>query len=415
MEDYQIIQGDCLEQMAKLETNSIDAVVTDPPYGIRFMGNKWDYNVPSVEIWKQALRVLKPGGHLLCFAGTRTHHRMACNIEDAGFDIRDMIAWVYGSGFPKSHNISKAIDKAIGAKRKSTGPVVYGDGHVQNHAGGKQGYHAWAGKGVHEGTAPATEFAKKWDGWGTALKPAFEPITVARKPFKGTVANNVLEHGTGGINIDGCRVEYQDSEDKATATPQGKCTSKPGALAGKMQHSGERIMYDRPEQCGRWPSNLIHDGDEEVVKLFPNTKSGKGKRLSSTFFYCAKCSKKDRNEGLEDFEKKQTTGGGGLTAKTKEDGTLETASAGGKYGSIKGYQQNTHPTVKPTELMRYLCRLVTPPGGLVLDPFMGSGSTGKACVMEGFRFTGCELDPLYCAIAERRIIKAIQERTNGKI
>jgi DNA modification methylase len=316
----QLLHGDCLERMKELPDCSIDACVTDPPYGLSFMAKAWDYEVPSVAIWQECFRVLKPGGHLLAFAGTRTQHRMAVNIEDAGFEIRDMIAWVYGSGFPKSHNIG--------------------------------------------------------DGWGTALKPALEPITVARKPLgERTVAANVLEHGTGALNIDGCRVATNET----TERPQKS-----------FCHSGEAtgVVTGGHGGLGRWPANLIHDGSEDVVGLFPQSIStggsgpasrgykSDGRTISGScaatggfgdsgsaarFFYCAKASKKDRDDG------------------------------------------NTHPTVKPTDLMRYLCRLVTPPGGTVLDPFMGSGSTGKAAVLEGFRFIGIEREAEYLEIARGRI------------
>jgi len=339
----ELLHGDCLERLKELPDNSVDACVTDPPYGLSFMGKAWDYDVPTVEVWREVLRVLKPGGHLLAFAGTRTQHRMAVQIEDAGFEIRDMIAWVYGSGFPKSRNLD-------------------GD----------------------------------WQGWGTALKPALEPITVARKPLTGTVAANVLEHGTGAINVDGCRVPHGDEVDlSAVQRQQAEGT---GIAVGKGfvgSILGKEIPMYKPG--GRWPANLIHDGSDEVVGLFPESNSskpsangrygeGKGKGAdgvsvfttgfnSSTpnrapigdsgsaarFFYCAKASKADRGEG------------------------------------------NSHPTVKPTELMRYLCRLVTPPGGVVLDPFMGSGSTGKAAVLEGFKFIGIEREAEYLEIARGRI------------
>jgi site-specific DNA-methyltransferase (adenine-specific) len=329
----QLLHGDCLDRLRELPDCSVDACVTDPPYGLSFMGKAWDYDVPTVDVWREVLRVLKPGGHLLAFAGTRTQHRMAVAIEDAGFEIRDLIAWVYGSGFPKSRNLD-------------------GD----------------------------------WQGWGTALKPALEPITVARKPFKGTVAANVLEHGTGAINVDGCRVA-------------GKWTTwrkKDGTVSEQNQDShniygagmGDVRNPEHPE--GRWPANLIHDGSDEVVGLFPESSGGAHpKKRNDTpnramagrnyareipariemadsgsaarFFYCAKASKADRGEG------------------------------------------NTHPTVKPTELMRYLCRLVTPPGGVVLDPFMGSGSTGKAAALEGFRFIGIEREEEYLEIARHRV------------
>jgi len=327
-----------------MDSDSVSAIVTDPPYGLSFMGKGWDYQVPSVAIWEQCLRVLKPGGHLLAFAGTRTQHRMCVNIEDAGFEIRDMIAWVYGSGFPKSQNVGKAIDKAAGAERE----VI---GKYQNPAGNKAGGNSlnMSAVGMPDSafiTAPATPEAQQWEGWGTALKPALEPITVARKPFSGTVAGNVLEHGTGAMNIDGCRV--------AGAGPSGlkpytRSTTPPGYELGRAK-AGKPVTYsDHPS--GRWPANLIHDGSDEVTQPLSD---------SARFFYTAKASKDDRDKG------------------------------------------NTHPTVKPTDLMAYLCRLVTPVGGIVLDPFMGSGTTGKAALSEGFSFIGIERDPEYYAICESR-------------
>jgi hypothetical protein len=311
-----IYHGDCLDVLRTIADNCVDAVVTDPPYGLSFMGRKWDYDVPSVEIWAECLRVLKPGGHLLAFAGTRTQHRMAVRIEDAGFEIRDMIAWVYGAGFPKSHNLS-------------------GD----------------------------------WQGFGTALKPALEPITVARKPLTGTVAENVQRWGCGAMNIDGCRVGNE-----STIRPNGPIGYNAGGRGGIGGSN-----------AGRWPANLIHDGSDEVVSLFPvnagaaapvrkrNADKFRGtygafagnvdeagstyhgdKGSAARFFYCAKAGKRDRDDG------------------------------------------NTHPTVKPTDLMRYLVRLVTPPGGTVLDPFAGSGSTGKACVLVGVEFIGIERESRVC-------------------
>ena len=437
-----LLHGDCLEQMKTLPDNSIDAIVSDPPYGISFMAKKWDYDVPKVEVWQEAMRVLKPGGHALIACGTRTQHRMVVNIEDAGFEIRDVVSWIYGSGFPKSLNISKAIDKTDAAEAQlarrykftewvrshgvkarhiddatstkmgshytthSTQPAIMTREHLEacRHlfadvpqwvedecdkrsvesenfkrrevVGTKKmrdtsevriavtssadTYDEKATRQVNI-TAPATEAAKQWDGWGTALKPACEFFTLARKPLsEKTVAANVLKWGTGGINIDACRVGTDES--------------------------------------GRFPANLIHDGSQEVLDLFPETKSGslkaghkRGSGITSydggggvvqkdygndqgsaaRFFYCAKASKKDRDEG------------------------------------------NHHPTVKPTALMQYLCRLITPAGGTVLDPFMGSGSTGKAAVREGFDFVGCELDADYYAIATARI-EAEQNREPEK-
>lgn len=344
-ERYTLHLGDNLEALRSMPDNSIDAIVTDPPYGLSFMSKKWDYDVPSVDTWRECLRVLKPGGHLLAFAGTRTQHRMAVNIEDAGFEIRDMIAWVYGSGFPKSHDVSKAIDWDAGAEREVVGQRTTG-------IGTGKGSTPIMGDGNRDVTAPATDAAKQWAGWGTALKPAMEPITVARKPLRGTVASNVLEYGTGGLNIDGCRVGGNS---------------------------------------GRWPANLIHDGSEEVMELLDS---------AARFFYCAKASNADRNEGLDGFQAVRT---GGMQATA--DGSMLTGS-GNKRTTTRA---NHHPTVKPTDLMRYLCRLVTPPGGLILDPYMGSGSTGKAAMLEGFRFVGCEMEPEYMEIARARIAHAASQ------
>ncbi len=329
--------GDCLDALRQLPDASVDAVVTDPPYGLSFMGKKWDYDVPSVEVWAECLRVLKPGGHLLAFAGTRTQHRMAVRIEDAGFEIRDMIAWVYGSGFPKSLDVSKAIDKAAGAEREVVGFQARGNSVNTDFMSG--------GNNI---TAPATDAARQWAGWGTALKPALEPITVARKPLSGTVAATVLEHGTGALNVDGCRVEA--GSDHAANCSRSNVT---GIWA---PHTGAGGVSTEAHPQGRWPANLIHDGGEEAAGLLGE---------AARFFYSPKADGTDRNEGTE--------------------------------------ARNIHPTVKPTDLMQYLCRLVTPPGGTVLDPFMGSGSTGKAAQMEGFRFIGCERDPDYFAIAKARI------------
>jgi site-specific DNA-methyltransferase (adenine-specific) len=344
----ELLLGDCLERLRDLPDCSVDACVTDPPYGLSFMGKAWDYDVPQVDVWREVLRVLKPGGHLLAFAGTRTQHRMAVQIEDAGFEIRDMIAWVYGSGFPKSLDVSKAIDKAAGAEREVVGQRVYGDGHVQksNKLAPPIGTFQRTQDERLE-TAPATPAAQQWTGWGTALKPALEPITVARKPFKGTVAANVLEHGTGAINVDGCRVAH--AEPCRMMQPSQANIDNP---SDKCRQAGRReaVLELKPE--GRWPANLIHDGSDEPCELLGD---------AARFFYCAKASKADRGDG------------------------------------------NAHPTVKPTELMRYLCRLVTPPGGVVLDPFMGSGSTGKAAALEGFRFIGIEREAEYLEIARGRI------------
>ena len=553
--------------MKKLDDNSVDSIVTDPPYGLSFMGKKWDYDVPSVAIWREALRVLKPGGHLLSFAGSRTYHRMAVNIEDAGFEIRDQIMWIYGSGFPKSHNISKGIDKKLGAEREmirkkfSPQQMMMKDG---------QNERPWQNKakelGYHETASdePASPEAKQWNGWGTALKPAHEPIVVARKPIIGTVAENILEHGVGGLNINDSRIPTNGEQPKGSGNSQkntlahgdreslegGSITPSEGrfpanvildAEAGAMldEQSGEsigakgtgltatesrgsvninnsvgginRVGYEdkggasryfkevnfseqehtpivlarKPiegtvaenvlehgvgglniDGCrigdtvetwpssrsyplrtknnsgesygsknaekqqtqeapnGRFPANVIHDGSDEVLEGFPDTKSGDGKphhvtresqsgsmsgknyagRTLNTFgdegsaarfFYCAKASTGERNEGLESLEPQEM----GNHQSSLEGGKMLTGS-GNERSNAKN---NFHPTVKPIALMEYLCRLVTPKGGTVLDPFMGSGTTGIAATRLGFEFIGIEMTPEYIELAATRI------------
>lgn len=364
-----LIHGDCLEVLKGMPDNSVDSIVTDPPYGLSFMGKKWDYDVPEQAIWEECLRVLKPGGHLLAFAGTRTQHRMAVRIEDAGFEIRDMIAWVYGSGFPKSLDVSKAIDKAAGHKRLTEYEPNYSNATFGKGLGG--------GKHNSYSEPPVTDEAKQWQGWGTALKPALEPITVARKPFKGPVAANVLEWGTGAINIDWCRVATVDDLNGGAYSDTGR---KNKFFKGMGAGAGEYV-----QPSGRWPANLIHDGSDEPTELLGD---------AARFFYCAKASKRDRDDGLDGFEAAKTTFAAGTGLRNNGDGTPRNQTPSNK---------NIHPTVKPTDLMAYLCRLVTPPGGVVLDPFMGSGSTGKAAVREGFRFIGIEMDADYLSIAEARI------------
>ena len=382
--------GDCRVRLKELADNSIDSIVTDPPYELGFMGKSWDSTgvAYDVTVWQECLRVLKPGGHLLAFGGSRTYHRLAVAIEDAGFQIRDQIMWVYGSGFPKSLNIGKQ------------------DG------------------------------CEVWNGWGTALKPAHEPIVMARKPLVGTVANNVLTYGVGGINIDGSKVGRADGDDSSAGNRTATFGTQ-DTLGGGDGSGG----WSQNEQ-GRFPANFIHDGSDEVLQLFPDTgkstpskghlrkgntvgdeRTPKGAGLygdgawiagsphndsgsAARFFYCAKASKKDRNEGLEGFEVGQAKGGGGGIGDYLDD----VNSASGKYGSEKAPQRNHHPTVKPTDLMRYLCRLITPPNGTVLDPFTGSGSTGKAAVLEGFNFIGVEQSEEYLAIAKARVNSVYDSR-----
>jgi DNA modification methylase len=410
---FTIHHGDCREVMATLDAESVDAIVSDPPYGLSFMGKGWDHGVPGVEFWTEALRVAKPGAHLLAFGGTRTYHRLACAIEDAGWEIRDCVMWVYGSGFPKSHDVSKAIDKASGEERsdKFEGAFTRRAGPTGNKKCDDCGKWLVSGSPCRcprPQDAPATDAARQWSGWGTALKPAWEPIIVARKPLVGTVAENVLTHGTGGINVDGCRV---------AGPKHTQSTSHAGGQHGRygsLPARGPQVDAGN----GRWPANLIHDGSEEVVGLFPQangnsnnshadcqagfggrrrTMGGMGRADSGSaarFFYCAKASKADRDEGCE-----------GLAAKNRlEDVGNKFTTVDYREGKTRDVMaRNHHPTVKPTDLMRYLCRLVTPPGGVVLDPFTGSGSTGKAATLEGFRFIGIEREAEYVEIAKARI------------
>ncbi len=411
MDVNKIIQGDCLEVLKTFGDNCIDSIVTDPPYGLSFMGKHWDYDVPKVEVWRECLRVLKPGGHLLSFSGTRTYHRMAVNIEDAGFEIRDMIAWIYGSGFPKSLNIGKAVDKIRGNKRE----VIGTDHQGKKSNGTMAGHHGWA-----EGDVDITRGTSEWEGWGTALKPALEPICVSRKPLIGTVAANVLQYGTGGINVDGCRVGYvSDCDEKHQADI---ARGQVNAINGKFFGGGGKSIASTNMPTGRFPANLIHDGSEEVLRGFPETATWSGVRTkpangnvfnghgdkqighigqhadsgsAARFFYCAKASKEDRDGGCE-----------GMDVSIKNiysEGIISSDHPGTANGGGGRKARNYHPTVKPTDLMRYLCRLVTPPNGLILDPFFGSGSTGKAAKLEHFNYIGIEREPEYCEIAQKRI------------
>lgn len=346
MSETILLLGNCLETLKDLPDNSVDSVVTDPPYGLSFMGKKWDYDVPSIEIWKEVLRVLKPGGHLLSFGGTRTYHRMVVAIEDAGFEIRDQLQWLYGSGFPKSHDISKAIDKAAGAEREligtKEGMTNLGSLHDDN----------WIAEGkVLSITAPSTPEAKQWQGWGTALKPANEPIVLARKPLEHghTIAQNVLKHGVGGLNIDATRIEGAKP-----SVPQRDLKTIHGGNFGAGVGRGRTTEMSDNSQ-GRWPANIILD---EVAAEMLDEQSGDN---VSRFFYVAKASKRERGEG------------------------------------------NVHPTVKPVKLMEYLIKLITPPDGIVLDPFMGSGTTGVAAKNLDFDFIGCEMSNEYMEIADKRI------------
>jgi DNA modification methylase len=542
-----LLLGDCLERLRELPDSSVHACVTDPPYGLSFMGKRWDTSVPGVEVWREVLRVLKPGGHLLAFFGTRTYHRGVVAIEDAGFKIRDQIGWAFSSGFPKSLNLDnyrgeltcgcdgptlpcdhekneasepKAecnLRSLRGGNVSQAEPNCRRQGEILQHGlqeqglpvegwtqfwapengSGESGVEGWghaekttrqlqggqicSGSNVgaadsaigrlHHGAQtsdgadvrilndetgggepyrpqPVQQPPKQsrvmahkcgsqkggvWPdcsrcgkpilpkGWGTALKPAWEPIVVARKPLDGTVAANVLEHGTGALNVDGCRIAAGDGYTE-NAVAQGVNTAQTSYAPALVRRTFE------PSQSGRWPANLIHDGSDEVVGLFPVTGAasahicgemrrnvyGGGKGLSgpkslrghnddggsaARFFYAAKASKRDREEGLEDAEPVRSS-----------DRVRDDLPGGDNPRNRSNHARaNHHPTVKPTDLMRYLCRLVTPPGGVVLDPFMGSGSTGKAAVLEGFGFVGIEREAEYHAIAEARIRHVMPE------
>ena len=447
IEGSTVYNGDCLEVMETIDKCSVDSIVTDPPYHLTsiverfgkegsapaqfgtdgafaraskgFMGKEWDGGDIAFQsdTWRKCYELLKPGGHLIAFSGSRTYHRMAVAIEDAGFEIRDQCIWLYGSGFPKSHNIGKEVDKKMGNERVAVGertrnvkPFNDDNGWNSNNTTGDHIY---------------TKGNSEWEGWGTALKPAHEPMVLARKPLsEKSVADNVMKHGTGAINIDGCRIEgevkhpetmpdFRDQGEQSKAAigvdklsfgqtsnaKRKQVVRKPRSADGVWSDDNSGMKSEGSEFAdadprGRWPSNVMHDGSEQIQEIFPKTVSTEVSRQrthkgiwsenkdddgdympaygdhgnASRYFYCAKTSKDERKSGLG--------------------------------GEIKA---NTHPTVKPVELMRYLVRLVTPKGGLVLDPFMGSGSTGMGAREEDFRFIGIEKEEEYYEIAKARI------------
>jgi DNA modification methylase len=431
-----VVLGDCRDVLRTLADSSVDSVVTDPPYELGFMGKSWDFTgiAYDVTVWEECLRVLKPGGHILAFGGSRTWHRLAVAVEDAGFEIRDSICWLYGSGFPKSLDVSKAIDKKAGAEREVTGSKIGLPGYsLTDGKGGLYGKGVGAngtGQGECKITAPSTAEAQQWSGWGTALKPAFEPVVVGRKPFgKGvTVAENVLAWGVGGLNIDASRIGTTEADLEATEKKNAsfKKSVKTNEVFGKGL--GETLPVNTQ---GRWPANVILDevtaglvDEQSGVSKSPKPYIAKSEKINhvwspgigvakgqwhkehgdsggaSRFFYQAKASKRDRNEGLEELEAQAPAFGNG-----KGDGLGRGIS--GTRQDIP--RQNFHPTVKPTPLMRYLIKLVTPPGGTVLDPFTGSGSTGKAALLDGYKFVGAELTEEYLPIIEGRLRWALEQ------
>ena len=486
----QIVQGESAEVMSGWPDGCVDVLITDGPYGLHFMGKTWDrfgvasnrghrnngdkpdamivgkydhrrngeYQEAMQVVFAEGLRVVKPGGYCLAFGGPRTFHRLTCAIEDAGWEIRDVICWLFGQGYPKSLNISKAIDKAMRRQYVDAaialGLSIPGNSYHDWTKGEHSPSDAWwerfkaylkpeqwetverevvakgyrvrrdsavniAGlsAGEYEITTSVNSEAQQWEGWGTALKPGWEPIIVARKPFKGTVAGNVLEHGTGALNIDGCRIGTSKE------VPKSVSIGKEG-YQGDFSGAGKADCSGFDANIGRWPANVVHDGSEEVMEAFDHAGERRGATSNSRghtgafdfgtaerqpglndngsaarFFYCAKTSRTDRNEGLEGFGEK-------LSGMRNTVGRHLTQGNGG--GPAKA--RNNHPTVKPTDLMRWLCRLVTPPGGIVLDPFVGSGSTGKAAILEGFQFVGIEREAEYCEIARARLAHAEQTR-----
>jgi DNA modification methylase len=401
--------------MAAMPDNSVDSIVCDPPYGLSsepdmmevirhwmagddythtgagFMGKSWDSFVPGPSVWREAMRVLKPGGHLLAFFGSRTYDMGTLAIRMAGFEIRDCIQWIYGSGFPKSHDVSKGIEAKLitgGSGPRNFRQRDMGDDYRPHVLAGSDGYGdgrmsrgADTDRDYKSAPLVGTPEAQQWQGWGTALKPAHEPICVARKPLIGTVAQNVLQHGTGAINVDGCRVGVEGARNNGRQAGTNGIYGLIGATTA--------IDYGK----GRWPANVIHDGSDEVIG---------GMIESARFFYCAKASKSDRNEGLDGMPDANTASSEFRPNHAEKAALGEDGNPYGRWKPTK----NNHPTVKPTDLMRYLCRLVTPLNGTVLDPFTGSGSTGKAAVLEGFNFIGAELSDEYASIARARIAHA---------
>jgi DNA modification methylase len=454
-EKNKIICDNNLKVLKTFPDNCIDSIVTDPPYGLSFMGKKWDYDIPSIEFWSECLRVLKPGGHALVACGTRTQHRMVVNLEDAGFEIRDIIMWVYGQGWPKSLSIGKAVDKLQGNEREvietnETIPDIRANNYLNS-------------KGKERLKANITKGTSKWEGWGTALKPAIELWTLCRKPLsEKTVAENCLKWGIGGLNIDACRIESKDGVPIFKHRKEKSCNCYGDGKNGSNR-TGEKDF------SGRFPSNLIHDNSEEVRECFPsphgagskreagtakqeNTKSiflkdkgspGNGIRFGDSgnasrffkscpfddedidvlrLFYCAKASQSERNAGLEDLSDNKRFQQGNYSqspvcsvcSKTF-NGTNDHDACGDNTMIYKSKEENkvvknNHPTVKPVALMQYLVRLITPPKGICLDPFAGSGTTGVACVDEGFDYILIDSEEQYCTIAEKRILHKLKKK-----
>lgn len=461
-DNIELICADCLDAMRRMEPDTFDAIVTDPPYGLSFMGKEWDsfgcdtrqpgdghytkvdnpngrskvrygygnklrdsmasFQEAMTPVFTEALRVSKPGAHLLCFGGTRTYHRMACAIEDAGWEVRDCIMWVYGSGFPKSMDVAKAIDKASGYVGEVIGErtVDVGMQGGNMHAGRKQQQ--------QQQVRSLSEQASEWKGWGTALKPAWEPIVIARKPLDGTVANNVLTWGCGAMNIDACRVPVGIDDEVFVKNPHTKSKGS-DAYGTNCYGKYNATNRDYDPSNGRFPANLAHDGSDDVLMLFPDTgksSGGGGVKYVGKDVYCGGYTGKnyEGNVGMgdsgnagryfntfragEDSADRTYADKGGTNFAAKPGMRRESTSADRFFYCAKASKAdrgegNDHPTVKPNRLMRWLVRLVCPRGGVVLDPFMGSGSTGVACLDEGMRFVGIDRDEHYVDIARTRM------------
>ena len=427
--DYTLYKGKMQDVLDTLEENSIDSIVCDPPYELNFMGKGWDNQGIAFQpdTWKHCYRVLKNGGYLLAFGGSRTFHRIACAIEDAGFEIRDTIMWLYGSGFPKSMNIGLAIDKKLGVESKVISKAKGAHSTGKNNVGN---YTFVAKNQYEDGTYDLKQAQNQWQGWGTCLKPAYEPIIVARKPFEGSLVDNVIENGVGGINIDECRIPTEDDLARINKKDNGMF-----GFGNNNNNNAQQCKEKGIEYGGRFPANVIltyDDSDfEEVCGGMPDTKSnieipnqkhtfkgnkdafqygykmryGSGfndKGNASRYFYCAKASKKDRDEGLDMFENVK-----------KPEYCLQYHE--GKQRNEDVFRKNIHPTVKPIELMQYLVRLVTPKNATILDCFMGSGSTGKAVMFENrernanYHFIGVEMTEEYLPICKARIDYALNK------
>jgi hypothetical protein len=390
-----IIHADCLDAMRAMRDGCVDAIVSDPPYGLAFMGREWDHGVPGVPFWSEALRVAKPGAYLVAFGGTRTYHRLACAIEDAGWEVRDCLSWLYGSGFPKSLDVSKAIDAAAGAEREVVGSkhvtrvLNPEDVRAHNYAVGLVGR-----GGEVPITAPATEAAKQWAGWGTALKPAWEPAILARKPLIGTVAANVLAHGTGALNVDGCRIEWahagEAAEVDARCAPNARGALRPGAVMNRPAAPTVNV-----NAAGRWPANVLLD-EEAAAAL--DAQTGVTRSTGG-------------QASLGAFRGGRVFGAGRDEREARDPGYGDVGGASRFFYTAKASKRergegNTHPTVKPLSLMRWIVRLVTPPGGVVLDPFAGSGTTGLAAQAEGMSAILVEREAEYVEIIRRRLAEA---------